>query len=409
MLASIRHPLVLFSYYASMERRLKDPWISHLLPMSMRTGASKRDSSVCGRRWQAGFWKHLPWTGLLSLFAGLLCGIGAILIVHEFDNQPIDHWKVRGVVVQPTVLLSVLATASRASLSYAFTTGIAIFWWNAALHGTTLKQLHVSQQQSSSLRGLCSKRPMANTVAFASIITLLLMAEGPLLQKALHVVTRERQAHTELSVPISSSPLMSGSTGVRPDNASISTMYSPMFVQILRQYNRRENIFVPDFGCRGTCYTDIVAAGWDLECSSHTSDYRLLAPGEEYRQYLIANATNQTWTGPSYYQDMFDVSTLYWENDPPTDLKPSLPEQATNFQLNFTTMIKATKGVNGTFQWHNCLANEALVRYRVKVVDDSLTLLSTAQFPDTVIQRVWRQREPFAPGRGSKFSRASVH
>ena len=75
-----------------------------------------------------------------------------------------------------------------------------------ALLGTTLRQLDAFQQQSSSLKGLCCKRPVFGSVVLASAAMLLLMAEGPFLQRALQVVARERNADTELTIPIVLSP-----------------------------------------------------------------------------------------------------------------------------------------------------------------------------------------------------------
>jgi hypothetical protein len=209
-----------------------------------------------GRPRQTGILKHLPWTGLSSLLAALLCGIGAVVVAHDFDDKPLDHWTIQGVTVQPTVVLSVLATVSKACLGYAFTTGITIFWWRSAVTGTLLHQLHVSHQQSNSLQALFAKRPKLNSVAFASVAILLLMAEGPLLQRTLHVVTRNRHVDTELMVPISSSPLMTGSTGLSLESTGSldPQLYTPSFAKILQQYNARKDIILPEFGCQGTCH-----------------------------------------------------------------------------------------------------------------------------------------------------------
>lgn len=85
-------------------------------------------ANIADRPWTTGIWRQVPWTGLLSLLIGLLCGIAAILVAYDFDDQPLDHWKINGVVVQATVLLFIFAKVSKASFSHAFTTGIAIFW-----------------------------------------------------------------------------------------------------------------------------------------------------------------------------------------------------------------------------------------------------------------------------------------
>jgi hypothetical protein len=343
-----------------------------------------------GRPWKSGILKHLPWTGLLSLLAALLCGIGAVVVAHDFDDKPLDHWKIRGVVVQPTVLLSVLATFSKACLGYAFTTGVAIFWWKSAVVGTTLHQLHDSHQYSNSLQGLFAKRPRLNSVAVASVATLLLMAEGPLLQRALHVITRTRHVDTELTIPISSSPLMTGSTGsfevplYTPD----PQLYTPSFAQIVQQYNARQDIVLPEFGCQGTCVTDIVAAGWDIECSTNASDYKFMSEAEssDYYETLYAN---RTWTGTPQRQVMFATKVTY---TPPGTLVPGETHgTSSNYQMEFDTMYKATEGLRGTLVRRTCTLSEAITYYRVKIEGQTVTLPDLPQTPVRTLQKTWRR------------------
>jgi hypothetical protein len=347
--------------------------------------------AVEGRPWQSGLLKHLPWTGLLSLLAAILCGVGAIVVAHDFDDKLLDHWTIRGVTVQPTVLLSVLATVSKACLGYAFATGITISWWRSAVVGTSLHQLHVSHQQSNNLQGLFGKRPKLNSVAVASVATLLLMAEGPLLQRALHVVTRTRQVDIELTVPISSSPLMTGRTSFFLDGFSTSTpqLYTPSFAQIVQQYNARQDIVLPEFGCQGTCVTDIVAAGWDIECSTNASDYRLMSE-IEYASYL----GNQSWTGTPAEQIMFATKVTRTFVEQSKVFAPAgFSNTSGNNQIGFDTMYKATAGIRGTIMRRSCTLSEATTHYRVEIKGRTVTLLSLPQMPVRTLQKTQRLME----------------
>lgn len=294
---------------------METPTASRSLTSSVkvqRTCTASQLHDTHERPWQTGVWKHLPWTGLLSLLEEFLCGVAAILTARSFDDKPLDHWKVNDITVQPTVLLSVLATVSKACLTYAFTTGLAIFWWNTALSGTTLRQLDACQQQSSSLKGLCRKRPVFNSVALASVAMLLLMAEGPFLQRALQVVTRERHGDTEFTIPISPSPLMWGSTGIIMTHGHTMepTMYNPLFAHVLQQYDSRDNISLTIPSCQGTCLADILAPGWDIECTTNTSEYRLMAL-DEFDDWQNTIRENKTWTGPSQRQPMYSTNVTF--------------------------------------------------------------------------------------------------
>jgi hypothetical protein len=347
-----------------------------------------------GRPWQTEILKHLPWTGLSSLLAALLCGIGAVVVAHDFDDKPLDHWTIQGVTVQPTVLLSVLATVSKACLGYAFTTGITIFWWRSAVIGTSLHQLHVSHQQSNSLQALFAKRPKLNSVAFASIATLLLMAEGPLLQRALHVVTRNRHVDTELIVPISSSPLMTGSTGLSLESTGSldPQLYTPSFAEILQQYNARKDIILPEFGCQGTCVTDIVVAGWDIECSTNASEYTLMSD-TDYEQY--SDPAWRSYTGPPIQQVMFDTNvTIEFSGAPDAHLGVELTDRPSGeYQMGFSTLYKATEGLQGTMMRRTCTCCEATSSYPVEIKGQTVMLLGLPLMTERTLQNVSRVGE----------------
>jgi hypothetical protein len=355
---------------------------------------SKKLDAADGRPWQSGLLKHLPWTGLLSLLAALLCGIGAFLVANDFDDKPLDHWTIRAAVVQPTVLLSVLATLSKACLGYAFTTGITIFWWKSAVTGTSLYQLHVSYQQSNSLQGILGTRPKLNSVAVASVATLLLMAEGPLFQRALHVTTKNRHVDTVLTVPISSSLLMTGSTGLNMAGANmLAPLYSPPFAQTVQQYNSQDDIILSSFGCQGSCVTDIVAAAWDIECSKNASDYKLMSPAESAQEFGTHEA-NRSWTGTPDHQVMFSTNVTFTSaNNPITEGPYAAARDIVNYQIGFDTMYKATEGIQGTMIRRTCTLSEATTQYRVEVKGKTVTLPDLPQIPVRALQKTWRHFE----------------
>lgn len=103
------------------------------------------------RPWEPGFFKRLPWAGVISIILALGCAVAAIVVGIVSDGKPLDYWTLGDNEVQPAVLLSIFATAANALLVFAFTQGATIHWWNSAFRGATLKQLHSSYHYGSGL------------------------------------------------------------------------------------------------------------------------------------------------------------------------------------------------------------------------------------------------------------------
>jgi hypothetical protein len=74
--------------------------------------------------------KLAPWTAILAVVLALGCGIAAISLALSIDGKPLEHWTINGYVVQPAVLLSVLATIANALLVFSFTKGATISWYD---------------------------------------------------------------------------------------------------------------------------------------------------------------------------------------------------------------------------------------------------------------------------------------
>ena len=86
------------------------------------------------RPWQPGFFRRLPWAGVACMILALGCGITAICLALAIDGKPLNYWTVNGYVVQPAVLLSIVATIANAFLVFAFTKGATISWYVVPLH-----------------------------------------------------------------------------------------------------------------------------------------------------------------------------------------------------------------------------------------------------------------------------------
>lgn len=377
------------------------------LPGPSRQGPQHPDNApqevvVWSRPWQTGILSNPPWAGLSSLLAGFSFAAAAIWIPHHFNDKPLDHWQLGGYTVQPSVLISTFASLSnKGCLPFAFGRGMAISWWTSALRGTELRELQASYQRSTLLMGLLHRRPVINRVTYASFFTLSLLAFGPLLQRSISVVVRGQHVNADVLVPISSSPLMTGSTGIFMMYSRVpnSTMFNPMFSEVLKQYNARENITLPDFGCRGTCTMDIDAAGWDMQCSTGTSAYELMTD-DDYLQWQNNVSEHLPWTGPPQAQVMFDTNITYAHVQAPFKSGQNFTDRGVNYQLVLSTKYKATEGARGNFSSRSCTLSEALVRYRVKIIGQAV-IISTLQVLDSPAQKVLRRGESHTLGTSS--------
>ena len=165
------------------------------------------------RPWRAGFWRRAPVAPLGALLTAVLCGFAAAMVIKFSDGIPIENWKVNEYNVQPTVLLSVLATVANALFRYAFIGGASIAWWNQAQRGTTLAGLYYRWKpvQDTFSPFTCGKH--VTNAAIASVFVLPLLVDGPFLQWASSVGIERRQDTTIMTVPISPDPFVNGSTG----------------------------------------------------------------------------------------------------------------------------------------------------------------------------------------------------
>ena len=87
---------------------------------------------------------------------------------------------------------------------------------------------------------------------------------------------------------------------------------------MLQQYTSREPILLPNGTCLGDCNLEIVAPGWDVECSKTTKSYQLPTYANEQAAGSLANTffngttrPNSTYHGPKIAQTMFRIEVDY--------------------------------------------------------------------------------------------------
>ncbi|KAK3699974.1 hypothetical protein LTR37_016218 [Vermiconidia calcicola] len=351
------------------------------------------------RPWKTGVLKRMPWAGLLSILLAFGCGIAAISIALVSDGTPLNRWTVNGYDVQPAVLLSIVATIANAFLVFAFTQGATIHWWNTAFQGASLRELHSSYHYGSGLTAVFSSVATFNTVALAGIFMPVLLMDGPVLQRASSVVQRTQVTHQNTSIPISPAPLVQGTTGIIPDHASDThpSLYHPLFAKVLQQYTNRDTIFLDSGICDGDCEVEILAPGWDIECSVSEKPYQLANYDDSAEAYLPKNIfsnytqrSNSTYDGPKIEQTVFETKVIY---NYTYGILGSNDYSAVQYAINLQTTYKSTPGMNGTLSHHDCWLMEAIVKYPLRLQNSTVTLVPMPIAENRTVERVIRTQE----------------
>ena len=387
-----------------------------------RYHATERAVGSSSQPWRTGFLRRAPVLGILALATALACGVGAIAVLVASNGLPIDRWRVQGHNVQPTVLLSVLATIANALFRYAFREGATISWWTRALRGTSLDGLYRQWDHAQGVVPILTSGKHISLLAVVSLATTLLLIDGPLLQRASSIKVSTKQVQKILNVPISPSPFLEGATGLYAydDYESTPTLYSGLFSKALLQYNTRQPISLPDFGCKGRCEFEVIAPGFDIDCRTWHSPYRL-ASNNDYERAIgqIKNCTachrvpalTQTmfWSNVTYY----DLAAGLWyilrsyrtgdrapvfdqNGDWIADYNATVPFQWNTIMLS--SMVKATPGINGTLGWRSCVLREAVQRYPVTVINTTVTLHPPRLQQNSTVYQVVRESEDAGQG-----------
>ena len=341
------------------------------------------------RTWQPCMLRQLPWTGLLALLLGFGCGVAALTIALVSNGKPLDYWSVQNYSVQPTVLLAILVTLANVLIGYAFASGIAGLWWSSALAGSSLRKLHASQSRGDSLMAVFTSQPIFNAVTIASVFTILLLMDQPLFQRGIRVVARSSDESTNMRIPISSSPIQMGATGVSlgsnfTENINKPSLFHPLYAQVVRQYQNRDPIRLALPLCKGRCNFDVISTGWEVSCMEwqttyHTMDY------PDYQDYL----SEIEYTGPPSTQPAFSVNINYHG----VNVYGMVDPRSSSVHIDTSVMYKATMGANGTMQWRNCTLTEALIKYPVEIRNDTLSLKVMSPGTNRTIHRIIRDFE----------------
>lgn len=148
-------------------------------PSRTSSGPELPKSQIAGQLWEPGYFKQTPWSAISAIFLALALVSVCVCIVVLSHGKEVETWHIK-----PSVWLALLSATANACLRYAFVEGTSIFWWNNAVRGATIQDLHRTWMLGTSLRSATTTGRHFNGLALESIAVAIVAIDGTLLQRA---------------------------------------------------------------------------------------------------------------------------------------------------------------------------------------------------------------------------------
>ncbi|KAE9377674.1 hypothetical protein N431DRAFT_554030 [Stipitochalara longipes BDJ] len=248
-------------------------------PYSVNEHSALESTPMLSYVWRPGTFRSAPWGAFASIAVSIVFAIGSAVIIVVSDQRPAT-W-----IIQPSVLLSLLASISTASLIVALTAGIAITWWRASLHpqGTTLAKLHQIWNQGGSIRAAILAGRDVNKVAVALILLSIAgVSYGPLLQRASHTKILPISTNITMFMDIFQQ-LPDGVSGtvdtVTEEDIILGTVFQEAIQDWFNQVGMQTYVD-SGYACNGTCKANITSPGITGHCDTRNETFTMLSAAQ---------------------------------------------------------------------------------------------------------------------------------
>ena len=311
--------------------------------------------------WNPGAARHIPWLGLSALLLVILCSIACALLLRLSDGQRTSDWR-----FSPTVYLAILSTAANIALAFALARGAAVAWWARAVHGSSIRDLHRSWQYGTSLWTALGGAPRGHRVALAVLATAAALANGPLLQRASIVVSRDLAATVPL-VARMAPQIPGGFTGLKTGRVPQPSVMTSEFASVMAEYLTRAPMTGSfDGDCPGTCTMTVQAAALASRNCTTTSvplDYRASPDASSYPGHAPIGGQWPAFT-----------VMIRWTGDLDTNEE----------MLRVNVSRAVTDNCTGVFETTSCLLHSATAAYDVQLSNGTVTFAAPPAHPRIV-------------------------
>ncbi|KAL9064806.1 MAG: hypothetical protein Q9157_007700 [Trypethelium eluteriae] len=310
------------------------------------------------RSWKFGFSSHMPILELLAVMSSLLlAALSAFILVYS-RGKPIDTWN-----PTPAVYLSIISTVFNNIMRYAVAKGLVISWWNRALRGTTLKDLHLTREYGTSMKSVFLTPSLGfSKVRLTGIFASLLAATGPLLQRASTIVTVQQILPAQANLPIRLQPMWNLKSYFNENNHDSIKFYQPEMGNALLGMTNKLPMNVPtNATCDAICYTNVTIAGFDRDCSAGRGSLMDMPVTKEMTQFVGQYAVDR-----SDYIPQFQVLTEFGGG-----------QTGDNFTINSLFYDDIT---GGTVQTYNCSVRPAFIQLSLNIMNGSISINQDADW-----------------------------
>ncbi|RYP51331.1 hypothetical protein DL768_003335 [Monosporascus sp. mg162] len=184
--------------------------------------------------------------------------------------------------------------------------GATISWWVKMMLGGSLNDCHRYWNYSKSVWAAATSGKHFNKVALACLMTTIVVIDGPILQHASTVTSIHVSNPRNFSMALNQN-LLDYTTGWYTSPVEMVDTLSDSFAQVLGGYNGREPIVVRAEDCHGTCRGEVIAPGWEVECSTGTQK----APAAPEIADMVNIGSISVEFGGVMDTNLINVSTLF--------------------------------------------------------------------------------------------------
>ncbi|KAF7189563.1 hypothetical protein HII31_09203 [Pseudocercospora fuligena] len=216
--------------------------------------------------WNPSFRRSGPVLGLSVLIMSIctiFVSLGILLGSHE-KPQRLWTW-------QPTVYLAISTAVSNACLGYAFSQALPSAWWYQASKGAAVRSLQRRWEVGQSVFQAIAHIRSPDRLTLASLLTALVLIDGPLLQRASRVESLSHHELINMSIPISPE-LPRGFSGVQKlvEGGRMVRIWQDV-IDVGEPWKAGRSIEAPGVACEGTCRGKVLAPAISLQDCTYKS------------------------------------------------------------------------------------------------------------------------------------------
>ena len=216
-------------------------------------------------------WEIIPWTGLASLVAMVLCAIASATVVGVAHGKIAESWS-----IQPAVILAIISAISNIAFNSAMATGIAVRFWLYASQDAHLAQLHYIWDHGRGFGFLSALRAGSEARAVAVLATIAYItqfASGPLVQRSVEQAVTMFESTQSIKMDVATR-IPDGWFGDLKDDVVVGFLNGIPQAQAIERNVTMQTRVDPDhpgYTCNGTCYAAVKGAGIAHNCSTSYS------------------------------------------------------------------------------------------------------------------------------------------